>query len=193
MHRPFFPLVAAASILFFTPVPVVAQTAAVAMKPDSAQAQAEFVAASREMKELVAELQVLQADYQKPDADKKAVEARFEATKKKAQATSERLEAAAFGLVVLDPKNEPAREITGAVVAAALQNDDPRKALELANQLGKAGAASSDVMMMAATASMLVSDLDAAADWLKQAQAAGIPTPKIAELQQAIVAERPKV
>ena len=193
MHRPFFPLVAAASILFFTPVPVVAQTAAVATKPDSAQAQAEFVAASREMKELVAELQVLQADYQKPDSDKKAVEARFEATKKKAQATSERLEAAAFGLVVLDPKNEPAREITGAVVAAALQNDDPRKALELANQLGKAGAASSDVMMMAATASMLVSDLDAAADWLKQAQAAGIPTPKIAELQQAIVAERPKV
>lgn len=140
MHRPFFPLVASASILFFTPVPVVAQTAAVATKPDSAQAQAEFVAASREMKELVAELQVLQADYQKPDADKKAVEARFEATKKKAQATSERLEAAAFGLVVLDPKNEPAREITGAVVAAALQNDDPRKALELANQLGKAGA-----------------------------------------------------
>jgi cyclophilin family peptidyl-prolyl cis-trans isomerase len=115
------------------------------------------------------------------------------ASRLKAQATSERLETAAFALAVLDPTNKASREITGAVVAAALQNDDPKKALMLANLLGKSGAASSDVMMMAATSAMLVSDLDAAADWLKQAQAAGIPTPKIAELQQAIVAERPKV
>jgi cyclophilin family peptidyl-prolyl cis-trans isomerase len=198
MQRPSSTLVGSAAVavlLFWSGLSGLApaQTPVVETKPDPASAQAEFTAASKEMKDLVGELQVLQAEYQKPDSDKKAVEAKFDAIKLKAQATSERLETAAFALAVLDPTNKASREITGAVVAAALQNDDPKKALMLANLLGKSGAASSDVMMMAATSAMLVSDLDAAADWLKQAQAAGIPTPKIAELQQAIVAERPKV
>jgi cyclophilin family peptidyl-prolyl cis-trans isomerase len=59
--------------------------------------------------------------------------------------------------------------------------------------LDKAGAASPDVMMMAAAADMLLSDLDAAADWLKKAGAAGMPKQKVAELEEAIAAERPKV
>jgi cyclophilin family peptidyl-prolyl cis-trans isomerase len=94
---------------------------------------------------------------------------------------------------MVEPTNEAAREITGAVVAGALQSDDPQKALTLANMLDKAGAASSDIMMMGATAAMLLSDLDTAGAYLKKAAAAGMQKQKVAELEQAIEDERPKV
>ena len=49
-------------------------TAMAAQPPaDAAAAQAEFAAASKEMKDLVGELTVLQAMYQQPKADKAAV------------------------------------------------------------------------------------------------------------------------
>lgn len=170
-----------------------AQAPAVETKLDPAQAKAEFTAASKAMKELVAELTVLQAEYQKPGSDKKAIEAKFDTTKAKAQETSDRLETAAFAIAMVDPKDKAAQEITGAVVAGALQSDDPQKALTLSNMLDKAGAASDNVMMMGATAAMLLSDLDSAAAWLKKAADAGMQKQKVADLEQAIADERPKV
>ncbi len=179
--------------LFFAAAVAHAQPAVVETKLDPAESKAEFTAASKAMKELVAELTALQAEYQKPGSDKKAIEAKFEATKAKAQETSDRLETSAFAIVMVEPTNEAAREITGAVVAGALQSDDPQKALTLANMLDKAGAASSDIMMMGATAAMLLSDLDTAGAYLKKAAAAGMQKQKVAELEQAIEDERPKV
>jgi cyclophilin family peptidyl-prolyl cis-trans isomerase len=171
-----------------------AQVAAPATKPaDTAAAQAEFAAASKEMKDLVGELTVLQAQYQQPKADKAALEARFEAVKVKAQATSARLEQAAFALAIADPKNAEAREISGAAVAGALQGDDPRKALALAERLDGAGAGGGDVALMAATAAMIVSDVDAAEAWLKKAEAAGAAADRLGELRQAAATERAKV
>ena len=160
---------------------------------DPAAAKAEYAAASKEMKDLVGELTVLQAMYQQPKADKAAVEAKFEAVKVKALATSQRLERAAFALALADPQNAEAREISGAVVAAALQGDDPHKALDLAGRLGAAGAASGDVALMGATAAMILSDVDAAADWLKRAAAAGAAQEQMTELTAALEAERAKV
>jgi cyclophilin family peptidyl-prolyl cis-trans isomerase/Skp family chaperone for outer membrane proteins len=160
---------------------------------DSAKAKAEFAAANAEMKTLVGELESLQAEYQQPASDKRAVAAKFEDVKKKAQATSDRLEAAGFALAMVDPTNEPAREICGAVVAGALQSDDPGGVISMANMLDKAGAASGDVMLMAATAEMIQSHLDDAAVWLGKAEAAGIQKQKLAELRAAIDDERPKV
>ena len=183
------PLLAA---LLFAPA-AIAQVPVVETKIDPAKAKAEFADASKAMKEFVAELTALQAEYQKPGSDKKAIEAKFDATKVKAQETSDRLETAAFALAMVDPTDKGAKEITGAVVAGSLATDDPKKTLTLAGMLDKAGAASPDVMMMAATADMLLSDLDDAATWLKKAGAAGMPKQKVAELEEAINAERPKV
>jgi cyclophilin family peptidyl-prolyl cis-trans isomerase len=166
---------------------------AMAQPADPAAAKAEFDAASKEMKDLIGELTVLQAMYQQPKADKPAVEAKFEAAKRRAQAASERLEKAAFALAVVDPKDTGAREISGAVVAGALQQDDPRKAFALATTLEKAGAADGDVLLMGATAAMILSDTDGAADWLKKAAAAGAEKPGIADLEAAIETERAKV
>ena len=160
---------------------------------DPAAAQAEFAAASKEMKDLVGELTVLQAQYQQPKADKAALETRFEAVKVKAQATSARLEQAAVALAIADPKNAEAREISGAAVAGALQGDDPRKALTLAERLDKAGAGGGDVALMAATAAMILSEVDAAEAWLKKAEAAGAATDRLGELRQAAATERAKV
>ena len=160
---------------------------------DPAGAKAEFDAASKEMKDLVGELTVLQAQYQQPQADKAALEAKFDTVKVKAQATSERLEKAAFDLAIADPKNAEAKEISGAVVAGSLQGDDPRKALALAGRLDAAGAAGGDVALMAATAAMILSDVDAADAWLKKAEAAGAAKARLSELREAAAAEREKV
>jgi len=167
--------------------------AEVETKIDPAKAKMAFVAAQKEMKEMMGELTVLQAEYQQPNSDKKAVEAKFNAMKSRAQAASEQLKTSAFALVMVEPKDEAAREICGAVVAAAIESDDPVQALTMAGMLDMAGAASGSVMMMGATAAMLLSQIDEAAAWLKKADAAGIDKPKVAELAQAIQAERPKV
>jgi cyclophilin family peptidyl-prolyl cis-trans isomerase len=167
--------------------------ATVAVAADPADPKADFEAANKEMKDLVGELTVLQAQYQQPQADKAAVEAKFEAVKAKAQATSSRLEAAALKLAAVDPKNAAAREICGAVVAGALQSDDPTRALATADMLDTSGAVDADISMMAATAAMILSRPDAAAAWLKKAAAAGAAKQQIAELEDAIETERPKV
>jgi len=171
-----------------TDVPVVEEH-----RHDPAKARAEFIEAKAEMKDLVAEMVVLQAEYQRPDSDRAAVAAKFEATKQKAMGTSKRLETSAFALALVDPKNEQAREICGAVVAAALESDDPGRAARMAGMLDKAGAATGDVLMMAAAADLTRSQLDAADAWLEKAKTAGAQKERLAELENAIRERRPNV
>lgn len=172
---------------------VPAQVIEVQNRLDPAKAREEMAAASKALKQHMADLAVLQAKYQQPKADQAAIEKRFNEVKAEAQAASEKLETAAFAVAMSDPKNAQAREITGAVVAAALRQDDPKRALTLAEMLDKAGAAGEGVLMMAASAATLVSDLDGTEAWLTKAAAAGVGKDKIADLERAVAAERPKV
>jgi cyclophilin family peptidyl-prolyl cis-trans isomerase len=160
---------------------------------DPAKAKAEFEAARKQEKDLIAELTVLQAEYQQPGSDKKAIAAKFEAARDKIPATKERLETAAFAMAMADAKNPAARELCGLVIASRLQQDDVVDALKLANILDKAGAADGNIDMMAAAAAMVLSRLDEASDWLTKAQANGIQKPKVDELRASIEDERPKV
>ena len=190
MHRSF--LLAACASLLLT-LPAAAQVAEVETKLDPAKAKEEMAAAGKTLKECVAELTVLQAKYHQPKADQAAIEKKFNEVQEQARAASEKLETAAFAVAMTDPKNAQAREISGAVIAAALKNDDPKRALTLASMLDKAGAAGEGVLMMAASAAMLISDLDATEAWLKKAAAAGVKPEKIADLEAAVANERPKV
>jgi len=190
MRRSF--LLAAFATLVFA-LPAAAQAPVVETKLDPAQAKDEMAAAAKTLKECVAELTVLQAKYHQPKADQAAIEKKFNEVQLQARAASEKLETAAFAVAMTDPKNAQARDITGAVMAAALKTDDPKRALTLAAMLDKAGAAGEGVLMMAASAAMLTSDLDATEAYLKKAAAAGVKPEKIAELEQAVAAERPKV
>jgi cyclophilin family peptidyl-prolyl cis-trans isomerase len=190
MHRSF--LLALVATLLFA-LPAAAQAPVVETKLDPAQAKDEMAAAAKTLKECVAELTVLQAKYHQPKADQAAIEKKFNEVQVQARAASEKLETAAFAVAMTDPKNAQARDITGAVMAAALKTDDPKRALTLAAMLDKAGAAGEGVLMMAASAAMLTSDLDATEAYLKKAAAAGVKPEKIAELEQAVAAERPKV
>lgn len=185
--------VAIALLLLSLPAAARGQGPAVEANIDPAKAKEEMAAASKQLKEQVAELTVLQAKYHQPKADQAAIEKRFNEVQAEARAASEKLEAAAFAVVASDPKNAQAREVTGAVVAASLKRDDPKKALELATRLDQAGAAGEGVLMLAASAAMLTSDLDGCAAWLKKAAAAGVKPDKLAELEAAIATERPKV
>jgi cyclophilin family peptidyl-prolyl cis-trans isomerase len=190
MRRSF--LLALVATLLFA-LPAAAQAPVVETKLDPAQAKDEMAAAAKTLKECVAELTVLQAKYHQPKADQAAIEKKFNEVQLQARAASEKLETSAFAVAMTDPKNAQARDITGAVMAAALKTDDPKRALTLAAMLDKAGAAGEGVLMMAASAAMLTSDLDATEAYLKKAAAAGVKPEKIAELEQAVVAERPKV
>jgi cyclophilin family peptidyl-prolyl cis-trans isomerase len=180
-------LMATASVCF-------AQVPAVETHPhDPTKAKAEFEAARKQEKDLIAELTLLQAEYQQPGADQKAVAAKFEAARDKIPATKERLEAAAFALAMADAKNPSARELCGLVIASRLQADDAVDALKLAAILDKAGVADGNIDMMAAAAAMVLSQLDEAGAWLEKAETNGIQKPKVAELRASIEDERPKV
>ncbi len=162
-------------------------------KPDPAAAQAEFDEASKAMKDLVAELTVLQAQYHQPKADKAAIEASFKESAKKAQGASERLERAAMALAVADPAHVEARQISGAAGAAAVRADAAEIAFEKATALDAAGVANADTYGAGAAAALALSRLDEAAAWAAKAKAAGARRDSIAELQEAIEQERPKV
>ncbi|MFM8495524.1 MAG: hypothetical protein ACKOEM_08360 [Planctomycetia bacterium] len=124
MHRSF--LLAACASLLLT-LPAAAQVAEVETKIDPAKAKEEMAAAGKTLKECVAELTVLQAKYHQPKADQAAIEKKFNEVQAQARAASEKLETAAFAVAMTDPKNAQAREISGAVIAAALKNDDPKR------------------------------------------------------------------
>ena len=148
---------------------------------DPAKAKAEFEAARKQEKELIAELTVLQAEYQQPGSDKKAVAAKFDAARARIPAVQDRLETSAVALAIADPKNTQARDFTGMVIASKMQFDSPVEALRLVELLDKAGAASGDIDMMAAAAAMVLSRLDEASDCLKKAEANGVQKPKVEE------------
>ena len=160
---------------------------------DPAKARAAFEAAREQEKELIGELTMLQAEFQQPGADRAAIAARFESAKERIPAVRDRLETSAFALAQADPADKQARELCGAIVAASLKGDDPTKALRMADLLDKAGAADGRVEMMASTAAMVLSRLDAATASLKKAADQGMPVAQVKELEKAIEAERPKV
>ena len=159
----------------------------------TAEAKAEFAEALGRMKKLMADLTVLQAQYQQPKADKSALEASFEAVKQEAQAAGERLEAAALGMLTVDPKDEVAREIALAVMAGALESDNPVKALATATTIDAAGAGNGDMALMAATAALVTTRPDEAAAWLDKATAAGAEAEQVAQVRAALDRERPKI
>lgn len=158
-----------------------------------AEAKAEFAEALGRMKKLMADLTVLQAQYQQPKADKAALQASFEAVKQEAQAAGERLEAAALGMLTVDPKDEGAREIALAVMAGALESDNPVKALATATTIDAAGAGNSDMALMAASAALVTTRADEAAAWLDKATAAGAEAEQVAQVRAALDRERPKI
>ncbi len=156
-------------------------------------ARAQFDEAFGRLKKLMADLTVLQAQYQQPQADKPALEAKFNAVKQEAQAAGDRLEAAAVDLLAIDPKNQDALQITKAVAAGSLETDDPEKALAIASRVAAADAADAEISLMAASAAMLLSKLDAVEAWLAKAKAGGAPSDAMAGIEQALARERPKI
>ncbi len=162
-------------------------------KIDSAKAKAEFEAASKAMRDLVARLTTLQAEYQKPGSDKAKIEAEFDAEQAKGQALGEALETSAVALAMVSPKDAEAREVATAVIAGSLDADDPLKSLKLAELLDGAKAGSVDISLLAATACLAVSQLDEAEAWLAKATEAGADKKRVSDLTEAIARSRPKV
>ena len=160
---------------------------------DAATAKASFQQAQTAMREIVAKLTELQAEYRKDGSDKRVIEAQFNETKTNGVAADIQLENAAFTLAIADPSDQEAREHCGAVVAAAVEMDNPLKAFDLVKKLDAAGAASPDVVLLGATAAIVASRLDQAEAWIDQAKKAGVDDERIGELKQMVASERPKV
>jgi hypothetical protein len=195
-------LLAQASVL---PASVSAADVAVAVEDlppptaeESAAARTNFRESSLQLKKSIGELTVLQADYQKKGADHAALEAKFEIAKKEAQEASEALEQAAMTVArsgipssqqsaedgKLMPLYHEAVKVCGAMMATAIQTDDPAKALRLLDQLEKAGAIDGDMLMMGATAAMLLSRLDEASAYLGKLAAVGGSKDKQGQLNE---------
>ncbi|MDA9717987.1 peptidylprolyl isomerase [Planctomycetaceae bacterium] len=159
----------------------------------SQQTDSVFVQSQAELKKLIGELTALQAEYQQPNADKASIEDKFNITRDKAREAALALEQSASAAVLANPENTDACAVVRDVLQAAIQGDDPKKALSLVNILNDAGKANEDVLLNGATAAMITSELDLAEKFLKAAEEAGTSLDKIASLQKAIEAERPKV
>ena len=159
----------------------------------SQQTDSEFVQSQAELKKLIGELTALQAEYQQPNADKASIENKFNITRDKAREAALALEQSASAAVLANPENTDACAVVRDVLQAAIQADDPKKALRLVNTLNDAGKANEDVLLNGATAAMITSELDLAEKFLKAAEEAGMSPDKITSLQEAIEAERPKV
>jgi len=160
---------------------------------DAATAKASFQQAQTAMREIIAKLTELQAEYRKDGSDKRVIEAQFNETKTNGVAADIQLENAAFTLAIADPSDQEAREHCGAVVAAAVEMDNPLKAFDLVKKLDAAGAASPDVVLLGASAAIVASRLDQAEAWIDQAKKAGVDDERIGELKQMVASERPKV
>ncbi len=179
-------------------------------REEAEAARTVFLESESELKKLVGEMTTLQQTYQKKGADRPALEAAFETAKTAAQAVSQRFEEAALTIAragipqrgevdnidVAMPTYQSARKVCAAMVAGAVTTDDPEKALELVDQLERVGAIDGDVLMMGATASMLVSNLDQAGAYLAKLSAVGGSADKqsqIGELKEKIEDDRKKV
>ena len=179
-------------------------------REEAEAARAEFQDSERELKKLVGELSSLQTSFQKKGADRPALQTAFETAKTAAQAASERLEEAALTIAragvpkrgevddidIAMPVYQGARKVCAAMVAGAIKTDAPEKALALVDQLERVGAIDGDVLMMGATASMLLSRLDEAEAYLEKLSAAGGSADKqaqVGQLKEAVEDERKKV
>jgi cyclophilin family peptidyl-prolyl cis-trans isomerase len=160
---------------------------------DAAEAKTAFTESQTAMRDIVTELTRLQAEYRKDGSDKRVIEAQFNETKVKGMAADKLLENAAFSLAIADPNDQEAREHCGAVVAAAVESDDPMKAFALVTKLDEAGAASPDVLLLGASAALVASQLDQAEAWIDEAKKAGVEDGRVEELQLMVASERPKV
>jgi cyclophilin family peptidyl-prolyl cis-trans isomerase len=170
-----------------------AQVPVIEGRPDAAKARAEFDAARQAQKDLVGELSILQAEFQRPNADLKAIDEKFKVARAKIPAVKDRLETAAFAMALTQPTDKVARDVCGAVIDARRRSEDFNAVLQMATILDKAGAADSRVDMMASQAAMVLSQLDDAATWLAKAAQHGADKAQIADLEEAIRVERPKV
>ena len=163
-----------------------------------------------ELKKLVGELTAIQTSYLKKGADQPALEAAFETAKTAAQAASQRLEEAALTIAragipkrgevdnidIAMPVYQSARKVCSAMVAAAINTDSPEQALVLVDQLERVGAIDGDVLMMGATAAMILSRLDEADAYLEKLSAVGGSADKqaqVEELKKVIEDDRKKV
>ena len=155
--------------------------------------EAEFEKASRAMRDKVGELSVLQAEYQKPGSDKASIAKKFETIQVSARVVGKELEEAALALLTVKPEDARAREIALAIAAGALDTDHFTRTLEIADALEKVGAASPDLLLMAATAAIRLSKLEEASEWLTKAMSAEASPEKVGELADQIKADKTKV
>lgn len=178
-------------------------------REEAEAARIDYLDSERDLKKLVGELSSLQTSYQKKGADRPALQSAFETAKIAAQAASQRLEEAALTIAragipkrdevddidIAMPVYQGARKVCAAMVAGAIKTDDPEKALVLVDQLERVGAIDGDVLMMGATASMLVSNLDGAEAYLAKLSAVGGSDDKqaqIGQLKEALEDEQKK-
>ena len=197
------------------------EVAATDAEPTAEEADAArkaFAAAEVEIKKQVGELMALQSEYKKnefrgKEAEQAALAKKFEAAKEAAMAAGTKLEGAA---IVVARAGMPKRGVTPdydiavplykealrtcmGVVAAAIQTDRPQRALDLVDQLERAGAIAgetADTYMLGASAAMVLSRLDEAAAYLaKLEKVGGSPEKKqqLDELADAVKRERAKV
>ena len=159
----------------------------------SSQTDSKFIQSQAALKKLIGELTALQAEYQQPNADKASIESKFNSTRDKAREAALALEQSASEAVLANPENTDACAVVKDVLQAAIQQDDPKKALTLAKTLYDASKANEEVLLSGATAAMITSELDLAEKFLEAAEEAGTSAGKIASLRSAIEAERPKV
>jgi cyclophilin family peptidyl-prolyl cis-trans isomerase len=152
-----------------------------------------FEAVSAEMKEIVGELAVLEAKYQQPGADKPAIEASFRELVTRGRAVGRKLEEAALAAAAVDPKNADAVGICGAVAANALQGDNPTRALAVVSQLADGGVADPAIMLIGASAAILLTQPEEAERWLARAAEAGAPAEQIDQTRGKIARDVEKL
>ncbi len=180
---------------------------------EAVEARKTFAETEIELKKQVGELMAFQTEYQKKDADRPALERKFEVAKAAAMAAGTKLEEAAIVIAragvpkrgqtpdydLAMPIYKDAMKTCMAVIASAIQADQPARALalvEMLEQAGSIGGETADVYMLGASAAMVLSRLDEADAYLaKLAGLGGSPDKKekLEELADAVRRERPKV
>ena len=159
----------------------------------AADPKAAFEAVSAEMKEIVGELAVLEAKYQQPGADKPAIEASFRELVTRGRAVGRKLEEAALAAAAVDPKNADAVGICGAVAANALQGDNPTRALAVVSQLADGDVADPAIMLIGASAAILLTQPEEAERWLARAAEAGAPAEQIDQTREKMARDVEKM
>jgi len=181
-------------------------------KAEVVAAREAFATAEVELKKAVGDMMAFQTEYQKKDADRAGLEGKFTAAKALAMEASTTLENAAIviargGMPRKDeddyapsmPIYKEAVRTCMAIVASAIESDDPGRAMELVDLLERSGAISGetvDIYMMGATAAIILSRVEDADAYLgKLAAIGGSPDKQeqLANLVEALAEERKKV